>query len=49
MKQSTRFIGMDMGKGKLKPVVVTAMARELAGFVWSIACVTSDPHRLRGT
>jgi transposase len=32
-----------LGKGKLKPVVVTAIARELAGFVWSIACVTSDP------
>jgi hypothetical protein len=32
-----------LAKGKLKPVVVTAIARELAGFVWSIACVTSDP------
>jgi transposase len=32
-----------LGKGKLRPVVVTAIARELAGFVWSIACVTSDP------
>jgi transposase len=32
-----------MAKGKLRQVVVTAIARELAGFVWSIACVTSDP------
>ena len=32
-----------MAKGKLTPVVVTAIARELAGFVWSIACTTSDP------
>src|SRR5580692_4522400 len=32
-----------MAKGKLKQVVVTAIARELAGFVWSIACVTSNP------
>ena len=32
-----------MTKGKLTPVVVTAIARELAGFVWSIACITSDP------
>jgi transposase len=32
-----------MTKGKPKPVVVTAIARELAGFVWSIACITSDP------
>jgi hypothetical protein len=30
-------------RGKLKHVVVTAIARELAGFVWSIACITSDP------
>jgi len=29
--------------GKPKQVVVTAIARELAGFVWSIACLTSDP------
>ena len=29
--------------GKLKQIVVTAIARELAGFVWSIACITSDP------
>ena len=33
-----------MAKGKLKQVVVTAIARELAGFVWSIACITSDPR-----
>jgi transposase len=32
-----------MAKGKPMQVVVTAIARELAGFVWSIACVTSDP------
>ena len=32
-----------MAKGKPKPVVVTAIARELAGFVWSVACITSDP------
>jgi transposase len=32
-----------MARGKLKQVVVTAIARELAGFVWSIACITTDP------
>jgi transposase len=32
-----------MAKGKPNQVVVTAIARELAGFVWSIACITSDP------
>jgi len=32
-----------MEKGKLNQVVVTAIARELAGFIWSIACITSDP------
>jgi transposase len=32
-----------MAKGKLKQVVVTAIARELAGFVWAIACITSEP------
>jgi hypothetical protein len=32
-----------MARGKPKPVIVTAIARELAGFVWSIACITSDP------
>jgi hypothetical protein len=31
-----------MAKGKPRQVVVTAIARELAGFIWSIACVTSD-------
>src|ERR1700750_2806356 len=31
-----------MARGKPKQVVVTAIARELAGFVWSIACITSD-------
>jgi transposase len=31
-----------MAKGKLNQVVVTAIARELAGFIWSIACITSD-------
>jgi transposase len=30
-------------RDKLKQVVVTAVARELAGFVWAIACITSDP------
>ena len=28
-------------RDKLKQVVVTAIARELAGFVWAIACITS--------
>ena len=39
-----------MAKDKLKQVVVTAIARELAGFVWAIACTTSDPpaHRSIG-
>jgi transposase len=32
-----------MAKGKPTPVLVTAIARQLAGFVWSIACITSDP------
>jgi transposase len=32
-----------MARGKLRQVVVTAIARELAGFVWSIACITTDP------
>jgi transposase len=32
-----------MARDKLKHVVVTAIARELAGFVWAIACITSDP------
>src|ERR1700719_37920 len=32
-----------MARGLLRAVVVTAIARELAGFVWAIACVTSDP------
>jgi hypothetical protein len=32
-----------MAKGKPNQVVVTAIARELAGFVWSIACITSGP------
>ena len=32
-----------VARGKLNQVVVTAIARELAGFVWSIACITSDP------
>jgi hypothetical protein len=36
------------GKGQANarqptPVIVSAIARELAGFVWSIACFTSDP------
>jgi len=32
-----------MAAGKLKPVVVTAIARELAGFVWAVANITADP------
>ena len=32
-----------MAKGKPKQVAVTAIARELAGFVWAIACIMSDP------
>ena len=32
-----------MAKGKPNQVVVTAIARELGGFVWAIACITSDP------
>jgi transposase len=32
-----------IAKGKPRQVVVTAIARELAGFIWSIACITSDP------
>ena len=32
-----------MAKGKPRQVVVTAIARELAGFVWAIACITSNP------
>ena len=32
-----------MVRDKLKQVVVIAIARELAGFVWAIACITSDP------
>jgi transposase len=32
-----------VAKGKPTPVIVTAIARELAGFVWSVACITSDP------
>jgi transposase len=31
-----------LARGKLTSIVVTAIARELAGFVWSMACVTSD-------
>lgn len=32
-----------MAKDKPTQVIVTAIARELAGFVWAIACITSDP------
>jgi transposase len=32
-----------MAKDKPTQIVVTAIARELAGFVWAIAAVTSDP------
>jgi hypothetical protein len=37
-----------MAKGKPNQVVVTAIARELAGFVWAIACITSDPAATDG-
>jgi RNA-directed DNA polymerase len=30
-------------RSKPRQVVVTAIPRELAGFVWAIACITSDP------
>jgi hypothetical protein len=32
-----------VAKNKPTPVIVTAIASELAVFVWSIACITSDP------
>ncbi len=32
-----------MAKGKPEQVAVTAIARELAGFVWAIACIVPDP------
>jgi hypothetical protein len=38
-----------MAKGKPRQVVVTAIARELAGFVWAIACITSDPPATTST
>jgi transposase len=38
-----------MARGKLNQVVVTAIGRELAGFVWSIACITSDPAVVENT
>ena len=37
--QRYRFM---MAKGKPKQVAVTAIARELAGFVWAIACIMSN-------
>jgi transposase len=33
---------LKTAKDKPTPVTVTAIARELAMFVWSIACITSD-------
>jgi transposase len=30
-------------KGKVKPVIVTAIARELCGFIWAIAIKTDIP------
>jgi transposase len=30
-------------RGKPKGIVAVAIARELAGFVWAIGCITSDP------
>jgi transposase len=38
-----------MARGKLKQVVVTVIARELAGFVWSIARITSNLPVTRST
>jgi hypothetical protein len=38
-----------MARGKLKQVVVTAIARELGGFVWSIARITSNLPVTRST
>ena len=32
-----------MAAGKPKQLIVTAIARELAGFIWAIGCITSDP------
>src|SRR3984885_623054 len=32
-----------MAKGKPTSVIATAIARELTGFVWSTACITTDP------
>jgi hypothetical protein len=45
-KAQTRFCQRYrhmMAKDKPTPVIVTAIARELAGFVWSVACITPDP------
>jgi len=39
-----------MAAGKLKQQVTTAVARELAGFIWAIACeVMGKPHGSRAT
>ncbi|MCE9682369.1 IS110 family transposase [Halomonas alkalisoli] len=36
--------------GKVKPLVITAVARELAGFLWAIACeAMGKPHGSRAT
>ena len=38
------------GRGKAKNKVVTAIARELVGFIWAIACeVEGKPHGTRAT
>jgi hypothetical protein len=36
------------GRRKKAVVVVTAVARELCGFVWAIACQLSAPHKVKG-
>jgi transposase len=38
-----------MARGKSRQVVVTAIARELAGFVWAIACISPDPPAATST
>jgi transposase len=38
-----------MAKGKPKQVAATAIARELAGFVWAIACTMPDPPATSST
>jgi hypothetical protein len=35
------------GRHKKTVVIVTALARELCGFVWAIACQMSAPEKLK--